>query len=187
MKNGMARVQRGRLLTCAALAMCAALVTMPGCGSGGGGTSGTSTVAPVANSSVVATLLIVSETGTAEGLRRLAKSNPAAANETADTLRISIEQNILPYLNGAQAHTAAEIKTFLATSLFANLNPMIKDAISLGATILDGYLKIPNASAYLTADKKDYAIAFFTGMSKGCSDFRTNALTRAGPAFRLID
>lgn len=172
--------------------LCCTLMVMHGCGSGsGGGTSTTTTATPNPNNKplILSAINLAGESGTLFGLQQIAKNNLATANEVADSVKKTIDGIVLPYLNGADGHTAGMIKTFLLSSLFNNLNPFVRDGIAFGSSILDGYLKIPSADHIINAEQKEYYIVFFTAVSRGCGDFRQrpNSVPRGLTEFRSVD
>jgi len=112
------------------------------------------------------------EFGTSKGLTAWAKKNPAGAKEASLALSKNISEQIMPYFkDGAKLPTAAEVKQFLASTLFKNVPDEVKLAIVTASAVLDFYCPIPASTDYLTVDQRDIVCAFFEGVRLGCDDF----------------
>ncbi len=127
---------------------------------------------------VVSAITTTARIGTNQGLKAFAKTNAPGATEAAETLKKSIDETLLPYLNGATVLASTEIKRLLKSSLLVSKVPqMIRDAISAASGILDAFLPIPAASATLSVDQIDYIRGFVTGVGAGCDDFIPDPVT----------
>jgi hypothetical protein len=121
---------------------------------------------------IEAAISIVAYNGTYQGLKYWAKTNPAGATEAATALSRNLNDEIIPYLNGASLKTSAEINEFISSSLFKNVPDQIKSAIVAAAAILDMYLPIPSAST-LKPEQLMYLKAFMVNVKKGSDKFLT--------------
>jgi hypothetical protein len=115
-------------------------------------------------------LQMAAKRGAIEGLKAWAKKDEAAAKEAAEALARNLKDEILPYLDGEELHTSAEVNEFINSSLFKNIPDEIKDAIVAAAVVLDVYLPIPS-SENLNEVHKAYLKAFLIGLQEGSATF----------------
>ncbi len=155
---------------------CVFIFSLPSCSSGNPPPATSVTTVNTNKPFIIAAITSGAEIATNQGLRALAKTQPAAALEAATALRNSINTNLLPYLAGNALGSSAVIHALLNSSLFTNVNPVVQNAIAVAGSLLDAYLPAPNAGTYLSTDQIDYVTAFLTGISKGCADFSTKDL-----------
>lgn len=116
-------------------------------------------------------LRLAGKEGSRFGLKKWAEEKPEAARETATTLKKNIDEVLLPYLNGGQLPSSAEVQAFIQSSLFKDVDQKVKDAIILASVALDAALPIPGADTYLKAEHVEYLKEFMTGISEGCAEF----------------
>lgn len=170
-----------RFKTAVFATVCCAALVLSGCG-GGGTTPVSATTAIVTDPQTVALISTgitgATELGVQEGLSLLAKSNPTAATESAAALQKSINTDFIPYLNGGKLATAAEIQALMNSSLLANVDPLIRDAVASASNFLQVELPAPTSTSYLTPTEITYVSAFLTGVSKGCADFSTKSIPK---------
>jgi hypothetical protein len=119
---------------------------------------------------ILVALKRAAQAGTEFGLKKWAKKDPAAAKEAATALARNLKEEILPYLDGEELHTSAEISEFIDSSLFKDVPEEVKAAIVSAAVVLDLYLPIPG-SENLTEDQRDYLKAFLGGIQAGAAKF----------------
>lgn len=105
------------------------------------------------------------------GLKKWGKTKPDAAKECATTLLDNINTELMPYMDGAQLRTSAEIAAMLNSSLFKKIDPDIKDLIESASIILDEVLPVPSPTTYLNQDQISYIKAFLAGLSEGCNQY----------------
>jgi len=115
---------------------------------------------------------IVAYNGTYQGLKYWAKTEPASATEAATALKRNLNEEIIPYLNGAELKSSAEINEFINSSLFKNVPEAVKEAVVAAAEVLDLYLPIPSADK-LKPEHLLYLKAFMTNVEKGAAKFLT--------------
>lgn len=159
------------------------VLALTGCGSGSGSTPatapGTTAVSAPAQPNPLIALGIQegADLGTSQGLKALAKSNPAAAAETAFNLKNSISNDLLPFLQGGKLQTAAEVQTLLASSLFkGKIDPTVQNLIAAAASALQAYVPLSDPGKVLNPAEIAYISAFLSGVSAGCTDYNTKAL-----------
>lgn len=146
--------------------MSVGIVSLSGCG------GNTSTVIQDNKPLILAGITSGTEIGVDQGLLAFAKSNPAGAAETAAALKLSISTDLIPYFKGGKLGTASEIQALLNSSLFAKVDPQIRNVIAaIASPIFTTYLPAPDSSTIVTSDQADYIIAFLNGVSQGCTDF----------------
>ena len=116
---------------------------------------------------------IAAYNGAYQGLKLWAKKDNAAALEAATALSKNLKDEIIPYVNGGDLHTSAEIDEFINSSLFKNLPDDIKDTIVAAASILDAYLPVPSADK-LKPEYLAYLKSFLTGLQSGAEKFATS-------------
>jgi len=165
-----------RFMNPALFALCGALIFLPGCEGGG-------LIPPVdpakltewikKNKVTIEELVRTgAEFGTDKGLAAWAKKDPAGAKEASAALAKNISEQIMPYFQDkTKLLTAAEVKQFLASSLFKNVPDVVKIAIISASAVLDFYCPIPESTTYLSQDQRDIVCAFFEGVQLGCDDF----------------
>ncbi len=108
------------------------------------------------------------------GLKKWAEKEPAAAKECATTLGANIKGTLIPYLEGGNLPSSAEVQAFINSSLFKKINPAVKEAIVAASVALDAVLPVPKADTYLTTEQVSYIKAFLTGLSQGCDQFSSD-------------
>lgn len=116
------------------------------------------------------------QAGAEFGLKKWSEKDPAAAKEAAVALARNLKDEILPYLNGEELHTSAEINEFINSSLFKKVPDEVKSAIVAAAVVLDLYLPIPG-SENLTEDQRDYLKAFLGGIQKAAAKFESGSFS----------
>lgn len=126
-------------------------------------------------------LEIGGEQGSYFGLREWAKKSPEKANETAERLQKSLNEVILPYLNGANLPSSDLVQEFVDSSLLDGLPEEVKTAIMAASLALDLYLPVPDAGTNLTPDQLMYMKAFLGGLEKGCGKFLSGKAPRDLP------
>jgi hypothetical protein len=119
---------------------------------------------------ILKTLTLAGKLGSYEGLKRWAKSDEAAAKEAAAALSRNLKDVILPYFEGEDLKTSAEVDEFINSSLFNNLPDEVKLAIVTAAEVLDFYLPVPGSDK-LTVDQRDFLKAFLTGLQEGVGKY----------------
>jgi len=122
--------------------------------------------------SIIDVVKMGAELGTEKGLKAWAKKNPAGAKEASLALTQNINEQLLPYFkDGTKMLTAAEVKQFMASSLFNKVPDEVKLAIIAASAVLDFYLPVPSSTSCLTQDQRDIICAFLEGVRNGCDDF----------------
>lgn len=121
--------------------------------------------------SISRSLEITAQASSFFGLKKWAKTKPEAARECAAALKNNIDTELLPYLNGTQLKSSAEVSALLSSSLFKKVDPDIKDVIEAAAFVLDELLPVPAADIYLKEDQVLYVKCFITGLKEGCDQF----------------
>lgn len=116
-------------------------------------------------------LNLAGEQGSYYGLVEWAKKNPAAAEETAQRLKASIDGTILPYLDGGDLPTSDLVQEFVDSTLLDGLPEEVKTAIIAASYALELYLPIPSATEKLSLDQVSYIKSFLSGLSEGCGKF----------------
>lgn len=109
------------------------------------------------------------------GLKEWAKKDKPAADEAADRLQRTIDDTILPYLNGADLPSSDLVREFVDSTLFQNIKPELADAIVTAAVALDVYLPAPDPTQKLSPVALAYLKAFLTGLSNGCDKYLKGA------------
>ena len=112
--------------------------------------------------------------GASLGLSQWAKKDPADAKQCALALSKNINEVLLPYLNGSNLPSSAEIQAMLNSTLCNGVKPEIKAAIMAASIALDSFLPIPSTTTYLNADQVSYIKAFLCGVGDGCDAFLGN-------------
>lgn len=120
---------------------------------------------------VLKTIALAAKQGSYQGLKAWEKKKPEAAMEAATALAKNIDEELLPYLNGGDLGSSAEISELLDSSLFKNVPDEVKITIQAAAAVLDLYLPIPAAETYLKEDHLGYLKAFLGGLKEGCQKF----------------
>lgn len=127
-------------------------------------------------------LQMAARRGAIEGLKAWAKKDEAAAKEAAEALARNLKDEILPYLDGEELHTSAEVNEFINSSLFKDIPDEVKDAIVAAAVVLDIYLPIPSAEN-LKEVHKAYLKAFLSGLQEGSSAFLGKMASKEDPRY----
>lgn len=143
------------------------LMTIPGCGENG---KKIEELIKKNKDKILVALKRAAQAGTEFGLKKWAKKDPAAAKEAATALARNLKEEILPYLDGEELHTSAEVSEFIDSSLFKDVPEEVKAAIVSAAVVLDLYLPIPG-NENLTEDQRDYLKAFLGGIQAGAAKF----------------
>lgn len=115
---------------------------------------------------------VAAHDGAYQGFKLWAKKDNAAAMEAATALSKNLNSEVIPYLDGADLHTSAEINEFINSSLFKNVHEEIKDTIVIASGILDVYLPVPSAEK-LKPEYLTYLKSFITGLQSGAEKFST--------------
>ncbi len=119
----------------------------------------------------VALVKAASTAGVMVGLKTWGKDHPAEATEAATALSKNIREVIVPYLTSQGPLLASsEVQAFLESSLFTNVNPIIKDSLVAASAILDALLPVPSADK-LSPHAQDFILAFVQGAEAGCNAF----------------
>jgi len=118
------------------------------------------------------------KSGSYQGLKAWEKKKPGAAKEASLALNKNINEVLLPYFNGGSLQTSASVNDFMNSSLFKDLPPEVSLAVHASAAVLDIYLQVPSTTTYLTADQKDYIVAFLTGLADGTAEFNKKGVVK---------
>jgi hypothetical protein len=128
---------------------------------------------------IVVIIKSASESGVELGLKKWSEKQPEAAKEAAVAINRNINEQLLPYLNGSQLPSSAEVREFINSSLFKNVPNEIKLAVVAAAAVLDIYLPVPDSGTFLKPDHVDLIKAFLGGISNGTKTF----IDKAEPVF----
>jgi hypothetical protein len=132
---------------------------------------------------ILKTLTLAGKLGSYEGLKRWAKSDEVAAKEAAAALSRNLKDSILPYFDGEDLKTSAEVDEFINSSLFKNIPDEVKLAIVTAAEVLDFYLPVPGSDK-LNVDQRDYIKAFLVGLQEGVNKYLGVSTASAAKATR---
>jgi hypothetical protein len=152
-------------------AACCMTVNMTGCGDGNA-----ADLIKKNKEKILVILEKAAQAGSEFGLKKWAEKDPAAAKEAAAALAKNLKEEILPYLNGEDLHTSAEVNEFINSSLFKKVPSEVKAAIVTAAAVLDLYLPIPGSDK-LTEDQRDYLKAFLGGIQKAAAKFESGTFS----------
>jgi len=159
-----------------------ALGTMILAGAGGVALAGLSGCDKPSPDTIRSVLNLTGKNGSYYGLKQWAKTDEPSAKECAAALSRNIKNVLIPYLDGGDLPSSAQVQEFLASSLFKDLKPVVKDAIIAASLALDAFLPVPGAGTFLKPDEVSYIKAFLTGLSEGCDAF-LGAKSIAGPVW----
>jgi len=153
------RVVKVAGVPCALMVLATILLVLPGCDK------------KVDPEVIRTSLRLTGKYGSAFGLKKWGEKDPASAKECATALSANIKGVLIPYLDGQNLPSSAEVQAFINSSLFKNVNPAVKEAIVAASVALDAVLPIPKADTYLNADQVSYVKAFLTGLQQGCDQY----------------